>query len=258
MRIDTDNRVTVIAKHLEMGQGTYTGLATLLAEELDAAWDQVRVEGAPADASRYNNTFWGPAQGTGGSTAIANSWTRKAGAAGRRILLCAAAERWGVPIDELGARDGVVRHMASGRHASFGELAEAAAAQPVPQEVTLKDPSEFRLIGRKIPRKDIPAKTDGSAVFTQDIHLPGMLVALVAHPPRFGARVKSVDDSAARKVPGLKEVVTIDTGVAVLASDFWTASKGRDALEIEWDERPRPCSKPSTSTPTWRTPPWSR
>ncbi len=141
VRIGTDDTVTVIVKHLEMGQGTYTGLPTLVAEELDARWDQVRAEGAPADAKLYNNLFWGPAQGTGGSTAMANSYEqmRKAGAAARQMLVAAAAERWQVPAGEIQIRDGVLTHGAD-RRATFGELAEAAARHPVPQEVRLKEP----------------------------------------------------------------------------------------------------------------------
>ncbi|MBL8484129.1 MAG: xanthine dehydrogenase family protein molybdopterin-binding subunit [Rhodocyclaceae bacterium] len=238
LRIGADNTVTVLSKHLEMGQGTYTGLATLVAEELDADWKTVRVEGAPADAKRYNNLFWGAAQGTGGSTAMANSWEqmRKAGAAGRAMLVAAAAEKWGVPAAEISVSEGVLRHAASKRTASFGQLAEAAAKQPVPAEVKLKDPSQFRLIGKKAPRRDTPEKTDGRAQFTQDVHLPGMLVAVVAHPPRFGGKVKSFDASAAKGVPGVVEVVQIPQGVAVLARDTWSAKKGRDALKLEWDD----------------------
>ncbi len=238
VRIGADDTVTVIAKHLEMGQGTYTGLATLVAEELDAAWSQVVVEGAPADASRYNNLLWGPAQGTGGSTAIANSFEqmRRAGAAARAMLVQAAALRWQVPAGELTVEAGVVGHRASKRQARFGELAEAAASLQVPEQVTLKDPKDFTLIGRHVPRKDSAEKTDGSARFTQDVKLPGMLVAVVAHPPRFGATVRGVDDSAARAVPGVADVVRIPTGVAVLAGDYWTAKKGRDALKLDWDE----------------------
>ncbi|MBL8474135.1 MAG: xanthine dehydrogenase family protein molybdopterin-binding subunit [Rhodocyclaceae bacterium] len=238
LRIDADNSVTVLSKHLEMGQGTYTGLATLVAEELDADWKTVRVIGAPADARRYNNLFWGPAQGTGGSTAMANSWEqmRKAGAAARAMLVAAAAELWGVPASALSVSEGVVRHAASRRQASFGQLAEAAARQPVPADVKLKDPAQFRLIGKKAPRRDTPEKTDGSAQFTQDVHLPGMLVAVVAHPPRFGGKVRRFDAAAAKAVPGVVEVVQIPQGVAVLAKDTWTAKTGRDALKIEWDE----------------------
>ncbi|MDO9598170.1 MAG: xanthine dehydrogenase family protein molybdopterin-binding subunit [Azoarcus sp.] len=238
VRIGTDNTVTVLAKHLEMGQGTYTGLATLVAEELDADWAQVVVEGAPADAGRYNNLFWGPTQGTGGSTALANSFEqlRQAGAAARSMLVQAAAARWQVPADEISVDAGVVGHSKSGRSARFGELAEAAAVLPVPTVLTLKDPNDFKFIGKHVPRKDSVDKTTGRALFTQDVKLPGMLVAVVAHPPRFGATVRGVDDKAARAVPGVADVVRIPSGVAVLAGDYWTAMKGRDALKVDWDE----------------------
>jgi len=238
LRIGADNSVTVISKHLEMGQGTYTGLATMLAEELDADWAQVRVEGAPADAKRYNNLFWGPAQGTGGSTAMANSWEqmRKAGAAGRAMLVAAAAKRWQVPAAEIEVSQGVVRHAASKRSANFGALAEAAAQETVPSEVTLKKPESFRLIGKQARRKDTLEKTNGKAIFTQDVRLPGMLVAVVAHPPLFGAKVASFDATRARAVKGVVDVVQIPQGVAVLANDTWSAKKGRDALQVNWDE----------------------
>ncbi|HEX9180232.1 MAG TPA: xanthine dehydrogenase family protein molybdopterin-binding subunit, partial [Burkholderiales bacterium] len=238
VRIGRDNSVTVMAKHLEMGQGTYTGLATLVAEELDAAWSQVKVQGAPADAKRYNNLFWGPVQGTGGSTAIGNSFDqlRKAGASARAMLVAAAAEKWKVSADSLAVKDGVVSHAASKRKATFGELAQAAARQKVPENVKLKDAKDYVYIGRHVARKDARAKVNGAALFTQDVKLPGMLTAVVAHPPRFGAKVKSFDAAAAKKVPGVSEVVAIPTGVAVLAKDFWSASRGRNALKVEWDE----------------------
>ena len=236
IRIGTDGTVTVIAKHVEMGQGAYTGLATLVAEELDAAWPQVRVEGAPADASRYNNLAFGPIQGTGGSTAMANSWEqmRKAGASARAMLVSAAAAQWKVPAGEIRVSDGIVSH---GTHkATFGELAPAAALLPVPADVALKSPQDFKLIGKHAPRKDSADKVNGRAQFTQDIHLPGMLTAVVAHAPRFGATVKSFDASKAKAVKGVVNVVQIPTGVAVLAHDTWSAKKGRDALKIVWDE----------------------
>lgn len=238
VRISPDNTVTVIAKHLEMGQGVFTGLATLVAEELDADWDQVVVRAAPADASRYNNLFWGPMQGTGGSTAIANSFMqmRQAGAAARQMLISAAVERWSVPASEIDVSGGIVSHAASARRATFGDLAVSAAGQEMPAEVTLKDAADFRLIGRPLPRKDGSGKIDGSAVFTQDVKLDGMLTALVAHPPRFGAGVSKVDSSQARSVAGVSAIHEIPTGVAVVATDFWSASKGRDALRIDWDE----------------------
>ncbi|MCU7923472.1 MAG: xanthine dehydrogenase family protein molybdopterin-binding subunit, partial [Candidatus Thiodiazotropha sp. (ex Dulcina madagascariensis)] len=238
LRIGSDNRVTVISKHLEMGQGTYTGLATLVAEELDAAWEQVRVEGAPADAKRYRNLFWGEAQGTGGSTAIANSWTqmRKAGATARQMLVEAAAKQWGAKADDIQVESGVLTHTVSGRRASFGELADAAAQQPVPEDVLLKEPEAFRLIGKRLPRKDSPEKIDGSAVFTIDVQLHAMVTAVVAHPPRFGAQVRSFDAKAAKAIRGVKQIVQIPSGIAVVGDDFWSAKQGRDALQVEWDE----------------------
>ena len=238
LRIDREGTVTVISKHLEMGQGTYTGLATLVAEELDADWQQVRVEGAPANAALYRNLFWGQAQGTGGSTAIANSWEqmRKAGAAARQMLIGAAAKRWGVDPSKIDIEAGVISHSASGQSARFGEMADAAAAETVPEDVLLKDPDEFRLIGKRLPRKDSPEKINGSALFPCDLQLPGLLTAVVAHPPRFRARVRSLDATAAKAVAGVKQVVQIPSGVAVVAQDFWSAKRGRDALSVEWDE----------------------
>lgn len=238
VRIGTDNTVTVIAKHLEMGQGTHTGLATLVAEELDAAWPQVRIEGAPADTRRYANLLMGM-QGTGGSTAMANSYMqmRQAGAAARQMLVAAAARRWQVNAAEISVDTGVVRHKASARKATFGELAEAAALEPVPAGIKVKGPKQFKLIGKLAPRKDAREKSNGTAQFTLDMKLPGMLTAVVAHPPRFGARLVRFDASQARAIAGVTDVVEIATGIAVLATGFWPAKKGRDALVIEWDEK---------------------
>ncbi len=240
VRIGEDNTVTVIAKHLEMGQGTYTGLATLVAEELDAAWSQIKVEGAPADAKRYNNLLWGQTQGTGGSTAMANSYEqmRRAGATARYMLIAAAAEAWSVPAKEITIKNGSVSHAASKHQASFGELAAKAAAQPVPEpeDIKLKDAKDFVYIGKQAPRQDSKPKINGSAQYTSDVTLPGMLIAVVARAPRFGASVKSFDASKAKAIPGVVDVVAIPHGVAVLAKDFWAAKKGRDALMITWDE----------------------
>ncbi|MGH8692115.1 MAG: molybdopterin cofactor-binding domain-containing protein [Burkholderiales bacterium] len=240
VRIGVDNTVTVIVKHLEMGQGTYTGLPTLVAEELDADWSQIRAEGAPADARVYNNLFWGPAQGTGGSTALANSYEqlRKAGAAARAMLVAAAAEKWNVPASEIKVSKGVVSHQ--NNKATFGQLAADAAKQKVPEDVRLKEPKDFVYIGKPARRTDARAKSNGRAQFTQDVKLPGMLTAVVLHPPRFGATLKSFDAAKAKAVKGVQEVVAFSTpagsGVAVLARDYWTAKKGRDALTAEWDE----------------------
>lgn len=238
VRIGTDDTVTVIAKHLEMGQGTYTGLATILAEELDAAWAQVRVEAAPADASRYNNLSFGPFQGTGGSSSIANSFQqlRQAGAAARAMLVAAAAARWQVPAEEIAVAAGVVSHTKSGKAARFGELAEAASKEKVPGTLKLKDPKDFRLIGAELPRVDSIAKTTGMARFALDIRLSGMLTAVVARPPLFGATVKTFDGAKAKAVPGVRHVVPIPSGVAVVAENTWAALKGREALTVEWDE----------------------
>ena len=236
LRIGKDNTVTIVVKHLEMGQGVFTGLPTLVAEELDAAWSQVRAEGAPADASRYNNLLWGPAQGTGGSTAIANSYEqyRQAGAAARAMLVAAAAEQWKVPASSVQVKNGVLS--SGNRKATFGELADAAAKQAVPTTIKLKEPKDFIYIGKDVRRTDSKAKSNGTARFTQDVKMQDMLTALVLHPPRFGAKTAKVDTSAVSKVPGVRYVVEIPTGVAVIATTFWAAKLGRDALKVEWDD----------------------
>ncbi|MDC0948064.1 xanthine dehydrogenase family protein molybdopterin-binding subunit [Gammaproteobacteria bacterium] len=240
IRIGGDNSVTLVLKHLEMGQGSYTGLATLLAEELDADWDSINFEAAPADASQYGNAAFGGIQGTGGSTAMASSHQimRQAGAAARQMLVAAAAERWGVSTDAINVDAGVVSGP-DGQQAHFGDLVADAAARDVPDgaTLTLKTPERFKLIGNpNLKRLDAAAKSRGEAIFTQDIQFPDMLTAVVAYPPRFGATVASVDDSAARAIVGVVDVQTLPFGVAVLASGYWQAKKGRDALVIEWDE----------------------
>lgn len=245
LRIGSDGIVHVISPYLEMGQGTFTGIATLVAEELDADWSKVVVEGAPADVKRYGNpAFGGAIQGTGGSTAMAGSWDgmRQAGATARAMLVAAAAEQWKVPASDVSVSNGVI---SAGSHsAGFGELAEAASKQSVPTKVDLKKPEQYTLIGKqKLSRKDSPAKCDGSAQYTQDIQLPGMLTAVIAHPPRFGGLLKSVDANAAKKIPGVVAVLEVTPmpgvfrgGVAVLAKDTWTSILGRQALVLEWDD----------------------
>jgi isoquinoline 1-oxidoreductase subunit beta len=237
VRVAPDNTVTVLIKHLEMGQGPYTGLATLVAEEMDADWSQMRSESAPSNADLYKNLAFGM-QGTGGSTAIANSYEqmRQAGAAARAMLVSAAAQTWKVPASDITVQKGEVWHRASNRHASFGQLAESAARLTAPTDVKLKDPKQFKLIGKDIARVDSAAKANGTAMFTLDVDRPGALTVVVAHPPRFGATAASVDDSAAGKVRGVVDVKTIPQGVAVYANGFWAAQKGRDALRINWDE----------------------
>ena len=242
VRIATDDSVTVIAKHLEMGQGVFTGLATIIAEELDADWNQIRVEAAPADAKRFNNVIWGPFQGTGGSSSISNSFDqlRMAGATARALLVTAAAKRWKVPAAEITIVSGTVLHESSGKSARFGELVADAAKLKVPTDVKPKAVTAYTRMGKDAARVDSRPKSNGSAVFTQDVKLPGMLVAVVMHPPRFGAKVKSFDASKAKAIKGVQSVVAFETpvraGVAVLASDFWSAKKGRDAVSVEWDE----------------------
>ncbi len=238
LRIGADNSVTVIAKHLEMGQGAYTGIATIVAEELDADWTQVRVESAPADAKRYANLVFGTLQGTGGSSAMSNSWMqlREAGARARAMLLAAAAKEWKVPAADLTVDKGIVYHAASKRQVRFGSLVSTAVSLAVPATVSLKDPKDFKLIGHQVPRVDVPSKVDGTAQFTLDVALPGMLVALLKRAPQFGATVKSFDANAAMRVKGVVKVVQVPRGVAVIAQGFWAAKQGRDALLVEWDD----------------------
>ena len=239
LRIAPDNAVTVLVKHLEMGQGVYTGLPMLVAEELEVPWEQIRVESAPADAKLYGNLAWGgTAQGTGGSTSLTNSWDqlRQAGAAAREMLIAAAAALWKVEPSALKAENGGVVYPQSQRRATYGELAAKAAELAPPQNVKLKAPADWKIIGKSLPRKDGQAKATGQAQFAGDLKLPGMLTALVVRPPLFGAKAKSVKADAARAVPGVEAVVQIPQGVAVVARDFWAAKKGRDALAVEWDE----------------------
>lgn len=235
LKIAPDSQVTLVVKHLDMGQGVSTGLTSIVAEELDASWEQMQWEFAPADASRYNNLFWGPAQGTGGSSSIANSWLqlREAGAAARAMLVAAAAAEWKVPAEEIRVSKGIISH---GQHSSsFGALVAKAALLPAPQKPALKDPKDFQLIGKTIPRKDSNEKTNGTAIYTQDIQLPGMLTALVAYPPQLFGKVKKVDATKAKASPGVVAVVEFPRGVAVVAENFWAAKKARELLNIEWD-----------------------
>ncbi|MGE3987870.1 molybdopterin cofactor-binding domain-containing protein [Pseudorhodoplanes sp.] len=240
IRIAPDNTVTILSKHIEFGQGPFTGLATIVAEELDADWSQMRADHAPADAKLYNNTAFGPIQGTGGSTAIANSWDqlRQAGATARAMLVQAASNEWKVPAAEITVEGGVIRHAATKREGRFGQFADAAAKLPAPENVRLKDPANFKLIGKDggLHRLDTVAKTNGTAQFTIDIREPDLLTVVVAHPDRFGAKVAKVDDTEARKVPGVVDVKVLPSGVAVYANGTWPAIKARDLLKITWDD----------------------
>ena len=240
LKFTPDGWVTVVSKHIEFGQGSGTGLAAIVAEELDADWSKVRIEQAPGDAKLYGNAIMGGTQGTGGSTAIAESWPqlRAAGAAARAMFVEAAAKRWSVPAGEIAVHDGVVEHAGSARHATFAELIEEAAAVTPPQTPQLKAPSTYTLVGSdRIRRKEARAKSEGTARFAQDVRLPDMLVAMVAHSPRFGGKVASFDATAARQVAGVVDVFEIPTGVAVVAKDTYAARRGRDALTVGWDDR---------------------
>ncbi|MFC5396318.1 xanthine dehydrogenase family protein molybdopterin-binding subunit [Bosea vestrisii] len=238
VRIAADDTVTVLVKHIEFGQGPFTGLATLVAEELDADWAQMRAEHAVSDPKLYANLAFG-IQGTGGSTAIANSYEqmRKAGATARAMLVQAAAEAWKVPAGEISVEKGVLRH-GSGKQGRFGEFAEAASKLQAPAEVKLKDPAQFKLIGKDgtTPRLDSQGKSTGKAQFTIDIHTPEMLTVVVARPPRFGGKVASFDATEAKKVKGVVDIKQIPSGVAVYATGTWPALKGREALKVTWDE----------------------
>lgn len=237
IRIAPDGWVTVLSKHIEFGQGNHAGLAAIVAEELDADWNRVRVEHAPANAKLYANGGMG-VQLTGGSSALRNSWEqlRKAGAGARAMFVEAAARRWSVPAGEITVKDGVVSHP-SGRQAAFAALLADAAKVTPPESPTLKDPRAFTLIGAdRVRRKDSQAKSDGTARYTQDVRLPDMLTAMVAHPPRFGGKVASFDADAARKVAGVVDVFEIPSGVAVVARSTWAARLGREALSVRWDD----------------------
>jgi isoquinoline 1-oxidoreductase subunit beta len=237
VRISPDNWLTVMVKFQEMGQGTATGCATLVAEELDADWALTRVEYAPSDAKLYNNTAFGPVQGTGGSTAMRGAFLqmRQAGAAARALLVQAASVSWGVPAAEVVVEKSVLTH-ASGKRATFGELATLAAKQPVPAQVPLKDPAKFTLIGKDALRRvDTVAKTDGTALYTIDVKLPGLLTAVIARPPTFTAKLVSFDPAPALAVRGVTDVVQVPEGVAVVAKGMYQALKGRNALKVTWD-----------------------
>jgi isoquinoline 1-oxidoreductase beta subunit len=240
IRVAPDGTVTVLVKHLEMGQGVHTGLPALVAEELEVPWESIRVEAAPADAALYNNLLWGPMQGTGGSTAMANSYQqlRHAGATAREMLKEAAARVWKVERSSLVAEAGQVLNPASGQRLSYGQLAEAAALLEPPATVELKAAKDFKVIGKGFKRTDTHAKSNGSAQYGLDLYLDGMLTAVVARPPRFGDSLKSLNAERALALPGVKAVFAIPAGVAVVASDTWSAMQGRKALDLVWDAGP--------------------
>jgi isoquinoline 1-oxidoreductase beta subunit len=236
MRIGIDDSVTILIDKSEMGQGILTALCMLAAEELECDWKKIRTEFAPA-AKEYFNPAFGM-QGTGGSSSVRSSWDpmRKAGAAAREMLVEAAARKWSVEKSTCRAENGAVLHDATKRKLTYGSLAEAAAKLPVPANVPLKDPKQFRVIGKSTKRLDTPDKVNGSAEFGIDVRRSGMLYAVVARCPVFGGKVSSFDAAKAKAVPGVKKVVQISGGIAVVADSTWAAMQGRRALEVMWDE----------------------
>jgi isoquinoline 1-oxidoreductase subunit beta len=240
IRIDRNGAVTLTMHKVEMGQGTYTAMPMLLAEELEIGLDQVSLEHAPPDDARYAEPLFG-VQETGGSTSVRGNWEplRRAGAAARTMLVTAAAQTWGVdPSSCRAGGGGVVTHGPSGRTLTYGALVDAAARLPVPHNVPLKDPKDFKLIGTPAKRLDTAEKVDGTALFGIDVRLPGMKFAAVAACPVFGGKLASVDDAKARAIPGVLQVVRIEDAVAVVADNTWTAKQGLAALDIRWDEGP--------------------
>ena len=265
-KISPDNSVTVMVPRQEMGQGVYTALAMLVAEELDADWSKVKVEQAPVDKMYANITMLTDGlpfdendksyaaaiarrvgyslgdtlgvQATGGSTSVRDAWEsmRVAGASAREMLVAAAAKQWQVSASECTTRNGVVSHQAAGKQATYGELAGAAAQLPVPTQPKLKDPKDYVLIGKAQRRLDIPEKVTGAAQFGLDVRVPGMVYAAIAQCPVFGGTLKSVDESKIKSMPGVKRVVSLPNAVAVVADSYWRAKTALTALPIVWDE----------------------
>jgi len=240
LRIGNDNSVTVLLGHSEMGQGIWTGLTMLIAEELDADWSKIRVEHSPASAAEYGMAGFGGMQITGGST---STWMefdryRLAGAAARLMLVEAAAKRFDVAPSQIRTESGVV--IAGDQRATYGELADDAGQLPVPDpaSIKLKDAKDWKIIGKPTKRLDTPEKITGQAKFGMDVQFDGLMTAMVARPPVFGGSVKSFEGAAALAVPGVHKVVQVPSGVAVIADHFWAAKLGRDALEIDWDLGP--------------------
>lgn len=234
VRITPEGDVVLSIAKSEMGQGVLTSLAMLVAEELEVDWERVRSVHALADVDRYGK--WS----TGGSSSVRANFDayRRAGAAARELLVAAACERWSVAREECRAENGEVVHAATDRRLAYAELAERAAALPAPEEPALKARADYRLIGKDVRRLDTPAKVDGSAIFGLDVRVPGMLVAQVVRPPDLGGKVRSFDAQAALAVPGVRAVVEIPNGVAVVANGFWAAQSGRRKLAVEWKPGP--------------------
>jgi isoquinoline 1-oxidoreductase beta subunit len=239
VRIARDDTVTIIVGQSEMGQGVMTAIPMIIADELEAEWSKVRIQQAPADPA-YGDPMRGGEQSTNGSRSIRNmlSLWRKAGAAAREMLVSAAAKEWGVSPNECFAEQNVVIHRPSGRKLSYGELADTAAQLPVPKEPKLKSPDQFRYIGKAVARLDTPDKVTGRGIYGIDVRVPGMLIATVERCPVFGGKVASFNAAKAKAVQGVRHVVQISSGVAVVANSYWAAKKGREALQITWDEGP--------------------
>jgi isoquinoline 1-oxidoreductase beta subunit len=235
LRVGSDDSITIIVNKSEMGQGVYTSLPMLLAEELCCDWQKVTVQASPV-APEYNHAQFGPLMVTGGSSSVRSEWERLslAGAAAREMLITAAARKWQIDPSACRAENGFV-HGPGGKQLSFGQLAASAAELPVPKKPMLKSGAK-KLLGKPLHRLDSPAKINGTATFGIDVHAPGMLVALIVRPPVFGGKVRSFDPAGALAVPGVKQVVAVDAGVAVVAEGFWPAHKGSEALTVVWDE----------------------
>ena len=240
IRIGGDGQIVLTMPYVEMGQGTYTSIPMLIAEDLEVDLKQVRLEHAPPNEKLYGNPLLGGIQATGNSNAIRASWQplREAGAIARNMLVSAAAKRWNVDPASCRAQSGEVLHTPTGRSIQYGELVADAAHMPVPESVTLKRPEDFKLIGTPAKRLDAPAKVNGTAVYGIDVRPPGVKIATLAQSPVFGGRVKSVDDGAAKTVKGVRQIVRLDDAVAVVADHMGAAKKGLAALVIEWDDGP--------------------
>src|SRR5207237_9666687 len=238
--IKPDDTVVIRIARSEMGQGTLTGLAQLVAEELECNWDKVTTEYPTPAENLARKRVWGDF-GTGGSRGIRTSqdYVRKGGAAARMMLLQAAADDWKVPVAEVSVSKGTITHKASNRTTTFGKVAEAAAKLEPPKEVALKDPKEWKIAGKSIKRLDTVEKTTGQMVYGIDVKLPGMLNAAIKDCPVFGGKVKGFDAAKVTGMKGVKKVVKVgDTAVAVVADTWWQAKTALDALPIEWDEGP--------------------
>jgi len=237
IRIARDGSVTLIMPYVEMGQGTYTSVPMLIAEELEVALDQVRLEHAAADEKHFANPLLGGIQGTGGSTTIRATWEpmRKAGAAARTMLITAAATQWGVDPASCYATNGEVIHRSSGRRSSYGLLVDRAATLPIPEKVSLKEPRDFKLIGTPAKRLDTAAKVTGATVYGIDARPAGVKIATLAQCPVFGGKLKEVDETAAMAVNGVRQIVRLDDAVAVIGDHMGAAKKGLVALKAQWD-----------------------